>query len=625
MGILRTLAAKGGTVTNRTLTAVCLLIVAIAASAVAYDRSEFLFLDEIEIGMVGVGRTIVAGDAIEEFSVEVLGIIDQAGTLNDFIVVRVSGEAIGRSGGIAKGMSGSPVFVDGKLIGAVSRAASWSKELTPIGLVTPIEPMLAVLDSASSNLAMRQPSEQAVLAAVRIADADSTFASDMLDGVEDTIFAQPVSTPLVVSGLSGRSLDVLMGGASSQSAPSGLVTEYLKGGLVLDVQGFTSLGLSLLPMSGSDTGSVDIDPASLEPGSSIGVALATGDISAGSLGTLTYRDGDALVGYGHPFVSHGASRFALTTVSIIDTMKTFDASFKLGTLGDTIGTIFEDRIAAVGGGIGPMPDMIGLSIKVDDLDRNESTSYSIDIVNEPQLIPELLLSTGFEAIDTTLDRVGPGTVEVVYHVTGAGMPHPLERRDIFLHSADVAVYPPWQLASLVSYLQYNSYEEPQIDHIAMSVQVTEDLNAVMINGLRIDSYAYYPGDTIHYSLELQTFQGESWIEEGEIIIPDDLVSDYIFIRAYGGARTYEDGETAPDFQSLADVVDAIESLPSNDVATVELFAVDPFSPIDGALYGVDEKTYEISGYAVLDEREVYAALLDPSTRPTNEPKPSPDW
>jgi len=241
------------------------------------------------------------------------------------------------------------------------------------------------------------------------------------------------------------------------------------------------------------------------------------------------------------------------------------------------------------------------------------------------LSPELLLSTGFEAIDTTLDRVGPGTVEVVYRITGAGMPHPLERRDIFLHSADVAIYPPWQLASLVSYLQYNSYEDPQIDQIAMSVQITEDLNAVMINGLRIDSYAYYPGDTIRYSLELQTFQGESWTEEGEIIIPDDLVSDYIFVRAYGGARTYEDGETAPDFQSLADVVDAIESLPSNDVATVELFAVDPFSPIDGALYGVDEKAYEISGYAVLDEREVYAVLLDPSTRPTNEPKSSPDW
>ena len=614
---------------NRTITIVCLLLVALGVSVAAYDRSEFLFLDEIEIGMVGIGRTIVAGDVIEEFSAEILGVIDQPGVLSDFIVVRVSGEVIGRSGGIAKGMSGSPVYVDGKLIGAVSRAANWSKELTPIGLVTPIEPMLGVLDASSANLAIRQPSEHAVLEGVRIADAATLHAGDMLDAVTDTIFAHPVSTPLVVSGLSGRSLDVLMEGASSQMTPAGLITDYLEPALAPEVRGLTSVGLSLLPLSGSDSGSVDIDPASLEPGSSIGVALATGDITAGSLGTLTYRDGDALVGYGHPFIQHGASQFPLTTVSVIDTMKSFEASFKLGTLGETIGTIFEDRLPAVGGGIGPMPEMIELSIGVEDTDADRSTTYAIELIDEPQMMPELLLSTGFEAIDTTLDRIGPGTVEVTYRIIGMGMPFPLERRDVFLHSVDVAVYPPWQLASLVSFLEYNSFADPEIVHIGMSMRVAEELRAVMINSLQIDDYAYYPGDTIHYQLELQTFQGEVRIEEGEITIPDDLISDYVFVRAYGGPRTYEDGEVAPDFGSLADIIDAVESLPSNDTVTVELFAVDPFSPSDGALYGVTEDSYEIPGYVVFDEREVYAALLDPASRPVEDPETetesSPDW
>jgi len=612
-------------VINRTIVVVLLLLVAIGASTLAYDRSEFLFLDEIEIGMVGIGRTIVAGNVIEEFSAEVLGIIDQPGDLSDFIVVRVSGDVIGRSGGIAKGMSGSPVYVDGKLIGAVSRAANWSKELTPIGLVTPIEPMLGVLDATGESIVMHQPNGHAVLENVTLAEGDAAPTGDVVLAAADTIFAYPISTPLIVTGLSGRSLDLLMDGASSQMAPQGLITDFFDAGLTPPLRGLSALGLSLLPMSGSDAGSVSIDPDSLEPGSAIGVALATGDITAGALGTLTYRDGDALVGFGHPFIQNGASGFPMTTVSVIDTMKSFEASFKLGTLGETIGTILEDRMPAIGGKIGPMPEMIELSIGVEDLDSGVSATYAIELINEPQLIPELLLSTGFDAIDTTLDRIGPGTVEVTYQLVGDGMPFPLERRDIFLHSVDVAVFPPWQLASLVSFLQYNSFEDPQITRIAMSMQITEELNAVQINRLEIDDYVYFPGDTIRYRLELQTFQGELRVEEGEFTIPEDLISEYVFVRAYGGPRTYEAGETPPDFEDLADIIDAVESLPSNDTVTVELSAVDPFAPFDGALYGITEVTYEIPGYVVYDEREVYAALLDPAGAPPEESDTSPDW
>ncbi|MDD4903078.1 MAG: SpoIVB peptidase S55 domain-containing protein, partial [Candidatus Bipolaricaulis sp.] len=130
------------------------MLIAATVSTAAYDRAEFLFLDEVRIGMKGIGKTVVSSDTISEFDVEILGVIDQPGTLSDFIVVRVSGEAIGRSGGIAQGMSGSPIYVDGRLIGALSRAATWSKEITPIGLVTPIEPMLAVLDSVRTPSAV---------------------------------------------------------------------------------------------------------------------------------------------------------------------------------------------------------------------------------------------------------------------------------------------------------------------------------------------------------------------------------------------------------------------------------------------------------------------------------------
>ncbi len=613
---------------RRSLFVCFVVMIAACSGALAYDRSEFLFLDEIEVGMTGIGKTIVAQDVIDEFAVEVLGIIDQPGTLSDFIVVRVSGEAIGRSGGIAQGMSGSPVYIDGKLIGALSRAGNWSKEITPIGLVTPIEPMLEVIDAASTARLASAPNRPAVLRDVAVVERLLPPEPSLVAALPDAIFAYPVATPLIAAGLSGRSRDLLMDGVTAQEAPDGWIGDFLPLDVGPAFDGLSALHLTLLPMAAAQPAASSIDAAGLEPGSSIGVALTTGDLSIGALGTLTFRDGDTLVGFGHPFIANGASQFPMTTVSIVDTMKSFEASFKLGTLGDPIGTIFEDRTAAIGGRIGPMTDTIEISLGVHDLDRDVTESYEVGMIDEPHLIPELLLSTGFEAIDRTLDRIGPGTVEVTYQILGDGMPMPLERTDIFLSSVDVAVYPPWQLAGIVAFLQYNAFGDPKITRIAASMSVTEEIKAIQINHLEIDDWIYAPGDTIRFRIELQTYQGDMRVEEGEIVIPEDLYSDYVIVRAYGGPRYLEAGETPPAFVDLADLIDAVESIPSYDRLTVELFAIDPYSPYADALYGVTEVTYDFPGYVVYNEWEATALLTE---APPSEPEPedktqtAPNW
>ena len=605
-----------------------MVVIAACSIALAYDRSEFLFLDEIVVGMTGVGKTIVAKDVISEFAVEVLGIIDQPGTLSDFIVVRVSGDAIGRSGGIAHGMSGSPVYIEGKLIGALSRAASWSREIMPIGLVTPIEPMLEVVDTAHTARLAGAPDASSVLRDVAIVERLLPPEPSLVAALPDTIFAYPVSTPLIAAGLSGRSRDLLMNGVTAQEAPEGWIGDFLSVDVGPEFDGLSTLNLMLLPMAAYQPATSSIDVAGLEPGSSIGVALATGDLAIGALGTLTYRDGDTLVGFGHPFISNGASHFPMTTVSIIDTMKSFQASFKLGTLGDTIGTIFEDRSAAIGGRIGPLADTIELSWGVHDLDRGVTEAYEVGLIDEPHLVPELLLATGFEAIDTTLDRIGPGTVEVTYEILGDGMPAPLERTDIFLSSVDIAVYPPWQLAGIVAFLQYNAFDDPKITRIAASMSITEEIKGIQINHLEIDDWIYAPGDTVRFRLELQTYQGEMRIEEGEIVIPEGLYSDYIIVRAYGGPRYLEGGESPPAFVDLADMIDAVESIPSYSQLTVELFAIDPYSPYGDAVYGVTEVTYDFPGYVVYSEYEA-TALLNESQAPVeaaeDKSQTAPNW
>ena len=614
--------------TKRSVLFSCLLLVVFSSLASAYDRSEFLFLNEIEIGMTGVGKTIIAGDIIEEFNVAVLGIIDQVGTLSDFIVVQVSGDVIGRAGGIAQGMSGSPVYVDGKLIGAISRAANWSKAITPIGLVTPIEPMLAVLDDARTAAIATKPTPAAVLADVGFVQMDGQPSDDLVAAVPDIIFSYPVSSPLITTGLSGRSLDILMSGLSSHGTSAKLVTDVLDVGIQPQIRGLSSLGLTLLPLAGTGAGAA-ADPATLVAGGSVGVALASGDMSAGALGTITYRDGDTLIGYGHPFISNGSSQFPLTSVSIIDTMKSFEASFKLGTLGDPIGTILEDRSAAIGGRLGPVADLIDLSLAVQDTDRNLDNSYSIGLVDEPRLIPELLLSMGYEAIDTTLDRIGQGTVEVTYQVFGDNMPFPLERKDVFFSSVDVAVYAPWQLASIVAFLQYNAFEDPEITDIVASMQITEEIKGIQINSLVLDRPFYAPGDTINYEVSLQTFQGEASVERGSLQIPVNLLSDIIVVRAFGGPRYLEDGETALEFEGLGELIEAVERIPSYDMLTVELFAVNLYSVDPYALFGVAEETFEFPGYVIYDEREIMVPLLmDANSATSSQPEDSsngPGW
>ncbi len=584
-----------------------IILMAAVVVGFGYTRSDFMFLSEIEPGMTGIGKTIVAGDTISEFNVSVIGVIDEPGDSSDFIVVRVSGTAIGRAGGIAQGMSGSPIYINGKLIGALSRAAAWSKELTPIGLVTPIEQMLRIIDSMHDTPVSSRPDTDAVLAGVTLRDQSAPPSSAELYSAPNTIFAYPVSSPLLVSGLSGRSLTMLMEGYAAKP-PTGLVSDFLPTMVAPRMSGLSQFGLHLNPISGGTTdktGSV----LDLQPGSGIGVALASGDVTIGALGTVTYRDSNFVLAFGHPFLSNGDSDFPLTSVHIYDTMKAYNASFKLGTIGKTLGTILQDRACGIGGAIGRQASTINFGIGVLDLDTKKTKNFQIQLVDEPRIMPNLILATGLNAIDETLDRIGQGTVEVNYQIIGDGMSAPLERRDLFLSTQDIAMYPPWQLAGIVNFLQYNDFTDPQITRITATMQITHKIKAMHINHLKLDKDSYAPGDTIHYTVDLQTYQGGTKKVEGDIAVPEDLLADDITVRAYSGPRLLEEGESPKEFQSLDDVVQAIEDLPTYDTLTVELFAWDYASP--NGMQGIDKVRTAVTGYFLYDKREVTVPLTSP--------------
>ncbi len=583
-----------------------IVLTVIAVVGFAGSSVDFMLLGEVKPGMAGIGKTVVADNVISEFNVSVIGVIDEPGESSDFIVVRVSGEAIGRSGGIAQGMSGSPIYIDGKLVGALSRAAVWSKDLTPIGLVTPIEHMLGMIDSIDGSLSSGANTDS-ILRGVKLCQLATAPKADQLMNNPDTIFSYPVSSPLLVSGISGRSVTTLMHGFTGES-PTGTLGDFLPATVASQANGLSSLGLSLIPLSGG-TSNKAATAAELEAGSGIGVALASGDITIGALGTVTYRDHDVLIAFGHSLLSNGSADFPLTKVHIYETMKAYNSSFKLGTISDTQGAILEDRVSGIAGVIGRQACMVDLAIGVLDLDSQVTRNFSIELVDEPRIMPDLILSCGLDAIDETLDRIGQGTVEVNYQVIGDGMSVPLERRDLFLSTQDIAIYPPWQLAGIVNFLQYNDFSDPQITRITATMQITQDIKAMRINHLELDKDSYAPGDTIYYSVDLQTYQGDVKTIQGQIEVPFWLFADDVTVRAYSGPRLLEEGEAPIEFESLDDVIETIHDLPTYDTLTVELFAWD-YSVLTG-MQGIEKVRTDVTGYFLYDSREVTVPMVMP--------------
>jgi len=574
---------------------VLLLVGCLSAAAAGSDA--FLFLDDIAPGMTGVGRTVVSNNEIESFQVEVIAVLDEPGTVNDFIVVRASGEAIGRSGGISQGMSGSPISIDGRLIGALSRTARWSKDLLPIGLVTPIESMLPLLETAAE-------------------DASSYGIAPMPGGSpgEATLLTTSLSSERAVAALwhGTRSVDPLGVNAVSdthRTFPAWTVTDHLM------LTGLTPMDLYLAPISGSASGSPTAALAASqfepEPGAAIGVALATGDVSIGALGTLTYAQDGSILGFGHPFLAGGTCAFPLTTVEILDTIRAYDASYKLGRLGETIGVIHTDRNAGIAGRLGDPPAMIAVQSSVRDSDRHITSTLDFQLVDQRRLLPLLTYVTLLESIDVALDRVGEGTARVVFRVEGEGMEAPLIRHDVFLSSSDVGIYAPWQMADLVSFLSYNPFSDPAISRLAVEVDVTTELDYFDILDLDLDTDAYFPGETLRYTVTLSSTRHGLRVIEGELDIDDDEEAYFIAVRAYGGSRPVAGGESAPSLQSLEDVVDFVETLPSNDDLTVELFSLDPWSPYADAWIGVDGNRTTFDGIPILGHAEVIVPIFLP--------------
>lgn len=541
-------------------------------------EDQFVFLEELRPGMEGTGKTVVRGDEIRTFQVRIVDIMDNPGDLNDHIVIRASGDAIEESGGISAGMSGSPIYINGKLIGAIWGAAAFDVSPEPIALVRPIESMLKLVDL------VRERIEEKAEAESEPKEHLGERATDQLKLLE-RYRIQRLSAPVWVSGLSGRAFRSLKEGVDPQIIAANRGSLLSIEGIVGTDNFLSELQLGLGERYDLTFYQVGVEArgtesylrsfaAKLEPGSAIGALLTTGDVSIGSFGTLTYEEGDILLAFGHSFLLGGGSDLFLTSIKVLDTVQSLQVPFKLGVPGRRLGAILQDRFQGIAGAIGVDPESVSVDAAVKDNDLGAKRSFDVDMIDDPKLLPSLLYSSILEMIDESLNRIGEGTLKVEYEIEGEGLPEKLEREDIFYSFSDIAVSAPLQIAQVVYLLAWNEFADPKINEIEVDISVDKEVRVYEMASLETDKETYNPGDLLNYTVTLKPFRGDQTKLEGSLKIPEDLEKKRLTLHAFGGPQSSQDmEEEAPKFESLQELVEAIERVESNDQLTVELLGI----------------------------------------------------
>ena len=363
-------------------------------------------VSDIRPGMVGIGHTVFDGTHVEEFKAHILGVLENViGTQRNLILARLEGGPLANTGVIA-GMSGSPVYIDDRLIGAVSYAlGSFSKE--PIAGITPIAEMTDATTlngprPPGSRVHLEYPLTRENLQAAfrkalnwnrpfadRPGDAQLSGVSAVAEvgGAQLGTLMRPIATPLVMSGFEPEIADML--------------------GSAFREQGF-------VPMAGNAAGfHAGEKPfeGPLKPGDGVGVMLVSGDLTLGATGTVTHIDGDRVYAFGHPMYNLGPTEFPMTRAYVYTVLPSLFSSMKLSSTGEVIGTFLQDRATAIAGRLGSGPRMIPVTIALESA-RQPKQTFHFTVVNDQLFGPLMTYASILNTLAQYERQFGSATFQV---------------------------------------------------------------------------------------------------------------------------------------------------------------------------------------------------------------------
>jgi hypothetical protein len=528
-------------------------------------------LEDLRPGMKGVSRTVFSGTEAQEFGVEILGVLPGfPGPRQSAIIARLSGANVEKTGVFA-GMSGSPVYIDNKLVGAIAFSFPFSKE--PIAGITPIKQMIDIFEKGSNET--RLPQQPKVVSFAQLASTEW----------KPTLPRQSVSSTALIAPVSdGSRLLPLMG---QQMVP--IATPVVFGGISQESLAMFAPQLAangLLPVSGAG-GSAAITPLAkatektLLPGTSVSVQLVRGDYSIAASGTVTLRDGNQIYAFGHPFLSLGAADMPMSETAVVTVISNMNNSFKLSVPGAMMGSISQDRAAGVFGQLGQAPKMIPVKINL-HTSRDRSDTYSYEIANDSFLTPLLLNITVFNTITSSERALGESTITIKGAINVKGQePIALDRR---FSQANSPILAAGSVAGPISSLLGSGFDDVQIEGVTLDISSTDNKYAGTLERIALSKTEARRGEKIEIQAYVRTESGKQFVQRIPVQIPEDAIPGQLLVFV-GDGGALQEGSAARAFvpQDLGQLVQAINKVKKSDRLYVKLFRITP-----GAVIGTSE-------------------------------------
>ncbi|MFN2340934.1 MAG: SpoIVB peptidase S55 domain-containing protein [Halanaerobium sp.] len=480
-----------------------ILIVLILTNAPVLAAEKIMPLAEVEAGMTGYGKTVFSGSEIEKFEIEIIDVLDNRSLDENLILIKLTGDKVEEYGGIAAGMSGSPIYLNDKIIGAIGYG--WNNSDHRFGLVTPIERMLKLLEDNNIEKSSGDFSDL---------DIDlKEFAPE-----EKIIKSE---SPIMVSGISGRALDRLE-------------------------KNLAELNLDVIPSSGIEE--ADKSNERPEPGEAVAAQLVRGDISVASIGTLTYVDQGQFLAFGHPFTNRGEVNYLLSRAHINAVIPSSEQPFKLGSpYNRLLGSVTQDRGAGIAGRIDTYPRITPLYISISE-NGQLLREVSLQIINDEYLFSSLSNSAALQAVDSALDRIGPGSAESKLKIMGRGLPElQVESTNMYYSQNDIGSMALYDFSQLLDLILTNPFKEINLIDIRLELDFNRSDSVALIQEAKVLNEEIYPGDELQVEVTLHRYRNGTETKILNMKVPEDVEPGIATLFIDGGytGETMRPDETAP--------------------------------------------------------------------------------
>jgi len=519
-------------------------------------------LAQVRPGMTGYGLTVIHGMKVDRFGVRILGVL-RGGTATDLILFRAMGPVIEEAGGTAAGMSGSPLYIHDRVVGALAYGYHFAGRDAALSLATPIEEMLKMLDGAGQGsrnggrfeprlyeASEPIPTPVGLVSRVVLMRSTAEAAAYNAHPLPHLLAVAPAAVPLFAAGVSPRAYPLLSRAMARYNA---------------------------VPMQGFG-GRREFRAPPLEPGSSLGVELVRGDMEVGGIGTVTYRRGDQILGFGHPLLNAGPAALPLTAAWIDTVVRAIDEPFKEGSVGPLIGVVNQDRGAGLAGDVGRFPQLFNVRVRVSEGEKGPVHESGAQVVLRPDLAESLVPVVALSAVQRSLDRVSGGSASVRITLRVRGKPYKIEREDLAYDVADIATAAVLDVPSATQLLFGNFFETLAPIDMTIDIIVRSQPATALLVDADTDQRTVEPGQPVTVRLGLWPYNGSSRINRAvRFTVPRNFPPGpaFLLVGSAGGLNdptpvdqkfallTALEGTPAGAASSLDDVVGQFENFGKN--------------------------------------------------------------